>query len=241
MQAKSERFEMRLDPTTIDQLDTWRIGRGDISRAEAARQLIEFGLAQDNPPDVRFSGAETVIATMLGEIHRHLKIENGIDPNFVQAAVTQGHSWALKRKYSGLFPNRHDRPAAVLEVIDILEMWWLIETGYKTLSAADKARIAKDAAPSGSPVEFPGFDGNNEREQASITDVLLNALDYYPDFKTKWAGRVTHTDMLDAYRRMLIVFAPIRPTLIGKTLAAVQIIDLLLALAPPRRPRYRMI
>jgi hypothetical protein len=241
MQAKSERFEMRLDPATIDGLDRWRRGRGDISRAEAARQLIELGLAQDNPPDVRFSGAETVIAAMVGEIHRHLKIDQELDPNFVRAAVTQGHTWALKRKYPGLFTTQHDRPSAVAEVIDILEMWWLIESGYAALSDTDKAKVAKEAAPLGSNVAFPGFDGNEEREQASIAKFLLTELGYYPDFAAKWKDRNTHTETLDAYRRMLSVFAPLRPTLIGKMMTALQIIELLLAFAPPKRTRYKFI
>ena len=45
MNAKSERFEMRLSPELIAQLDQWRREQPDLPpRAEAVRRLIELGL-----------------------------------------------------------------------------------------------------------------------------------------------------------------------------------------------------
>jgi len=40
MQQKTERFEMRLDQGTLDQMDKWRSSQSDLpSRAEAVRRL----------------------------------------------------------------------------------------------------------------------------------------------------------------------------------------------------------
>ena len=45
MNAKSERFEMRLSPELIAMLDQWRREQPDLpARAEAIRRLVEIGL-----------------------------------------------------------------------------------------------------------------------------------------------------------------------------------------------------
>ena len=140
MTPKSERFEMRLDQETIERLDDWRKEQGDmISRAEAARRLIEEGLEQYLKPRVLFSAGEKTLAMMLRDIYRHLKIKGDIDPEFLQSAITGGHTWGLKWQYPYIFNDRDDRSAAVTEVINILEMWAFISTGYKALSDSDKA------------------------------------------------------------------------------------------------------
>lgn len=45
MIAKSERFELRLDPDTLDRIDVWRSEQRDLpSRSAAVRRLVEAGL-----------------------------------------------------------------------------------------------------------------------------------------------------------------------------------------------------
>lgn len=47
MNAKSERFELRLDSETLDRIDKWRSERSDLpSRSEAVRRLVEAGLGR---------------------------------------------------------------------------------------------------------------------------------------------------------------------------------------------------
>lgn len=51
MIAKSERFELRLDPETLRRIDEWRSDQSDVpSRSAAVRRLLEAGLghAQDD-------------------------------------------------------------------------------------------------------------------------------------------------------------------------------------------------
>lgn len=46
MERKPTRFELRLPPHLEDEIDNWRRGVSDLpSRAEAARRMIELGLA----------------------------------------------------------------------------------------------------------------------------------------------------------------------------------------------------
>jgi uncharacterized protein YfbU (UPF0304 family) len=242
MTPKSERFEMRLDQETIERLDDWRKEQGDmISRAEAARRLIEEGLEQYLKPRVLFSAGEKTLAMMLRDIYRHLKIKGDIDPEFLQSAITGGHTWGLKWQYPYIFNDRDDRSAAVTEVINILEMWAFISTGYKALSDSDKALVARDGGPFGSNPSFPGFDHNHEGEHSGISDFLLGELGLFPNFKEGWWGRNSHTQYLDRYQLMLTIFQPMRSGLIGKELSTLQIIDILKAMSPPKQSRVRFI
>ena len=58
MPPKSERFEMRLDPTLMNRIDQWSAENGGVSRAEAARELILHGLDRSNRHGVHFSDGE---------------------------------------------------------------------------------------------------------------------------------------------------------------------------------------
>ena len=55
MNAKSDRFELRLDSKTLERIDDWRRKQQDLpSRSEAVRQLVEAGLGRpDQPEDKR--------------------------------------------------------------------------------------------------------------------------------------------------------------------------------------------
>lgn len=47
--VKMERFELRIDEATLEQLDEWRAGQPDVpNRSEAARRLINQGLSVDS-------------------------------------------------------------------------------------------------------------------------------------------------------------------------------------------------
>ena len=59
MQPKTERFEMRLDPGTLEKVDGWRSRQGDLpSRAEAVRRLMETGLTAEERKPLKFSDGE---------------------------------------------------------------------------------------------------------------------------------------------------------------------------------------
>src|SRR5437879_5346738 len=144
MQAKTERFEMRLDQAVVDQVDAWRSRQGDLpSRAEAVRRLIEDALAP-RKDRVELTDGEKLITIMLCDVFDHLKIKGNIDPKFVSSAIRGGHLWALRWELSGLLHGHVDDPRDVTEVFDILEMWSFIEEGFEALSKKDKDRVNKD-------------------------------------------------------------------------------------------------
>lgn len=228
MQAKTERFEMRLDQSILDRLDVWRSRQDDLpSRAEAVRRLMEAGLEQDSPQGVRITDGEKLIVSMLRDIYQHQKIKGEIDPEFVMSALTGGHYWGLAWKHNGLFHGHEDRDRSVSEVVDILDMWSFLESGYARLSKADKDRIAKELAPMGEAVKFLGFDGNNETEHLAIARFMIEDLDRFSSFEGRDLN--SHMPLLPAYRQMLAVFEPMRSTLIGIELSASQIIEILKA------------
>jgi len=92
MGPMSERFEMRVDEDLLGRVNVWREKQEDApSRAEAMRRLVELGLMKSGVEGVRFSDGEKLLAFMMGDIYRHLKIKDGeIDPKFITRMITGG-------------------------------------------------------------------------------------------------------------------------------------------------------
>ncbi len=225
---KSERFEMRLDRETMEQVDAWRGGQPDRpSRAEAVRRLIGTGLTVLGKGDYRMSAGEMLILMMLRDLYKHLGTGGEIDPEFVAETIWGGHFWALGWQYSGLFHDHVDKPQAVDEVVDLLEMWHFIESGYDNLSGQDRQKLEAAAGPWGKNVKFPGFDGNNESEQLGIAKFLIEHLDRFQRFKGRDLN--SHFPNIDTYRRMWRVFKSMRTTLMGGELTYKQLVDILSA------------
>lgn len=235
MQAKTERFELRLDQETLGRVDSWRSRLGNLpSRSEAVRRLIESGLGMATSRVPRFGDGEKLILSMLCDISRHLKIKDGVDPDFVAEALYGGHNWALQWQLQGIFHGHEDSERAVSETVDILDMWFFIESAYAKLSKRDKERIKTEAEPFGTHVVFPGFDGNNESEHLGIARFLIEKMDRFSIFKGRDLN--SHAPLLDSYRRMVAAFEPMRAGLIGRELSADEIIKLLKA---SWHPEYR--
>jgi uncharacterized protein YfbU (UPF0304 family) len=224
--AKTERFELRLDPGILEDVDAWRSRQADIpSRAEAMRRLVEAGLGTPKEREIGFSDGEKLVTLMLCEIYKHLKMKSEIDPSFVEATIHQGHLWALGWEYTGILHSHESNTTTRVEVINILDMWSFIERGYGKLSKKDKVRVETEADPFGKRVTFSGFDGNYETGHLGIAGFLINNLNRFSEFKGRDLN--SHSPSLDAYRRMLKVFEPVRHNLIGQELDASQIIDIL--------------
>ena len=227
MGPMSERFEMRVDENILSRVDVWREKQDDApSRAEAMRRLVELGLMRSGGEGVRFSDGEKLLAFMMKDIYRHLKIKGGeIDPDFISGVIAGGHYWAAKRELSGLFTDEEDDPRDVHLVYDVLDMWSFIESAYKKLTKKDKEKLEKEAHPFGSHVEFRGFDGNNETSLMAITRFMIDRMGLWSEFKGRELN--SHTPMEGRYRRMLPLFEPMRIKLIGTSLDADQLIRLL--------------
>ena len=232
---QTERFEMRLGRTTIEQLDRWRASQPTLpSRAEAVRRLVHDGLAASSDDEMRPTPTEKLILSMLCDLARDRNDGGGIDPDFVQYAIGGGHYWALVRKYPDIFGGRPDSPDLVREVVDILEMWTVLEHHYDHLEETDKARVVSEAAPYGTDVKFMGFYPNEESSHKSIAEFLIEHIGNYPRFNGRHL--ITTRPVVDWYRRMLKVYEPMYKSLLAgrnKSLSASDIVALLLEQVHP--------
>ena len=226
---RTERFEMRLTPDTIRRVDEWRSEQAGLpSRAEAVRRLIDVGLIMSlGRQEITVSDGEKLLLTILGDICRHLQIDNNVDPEFVVNAISEGRYWALQQQYDYLLHSRVQDKRVVDEVRDVLDMWRFIEEDYARLSKQDQELVASEGGPFGEHVAFRGFDHKYEGEYCATTRFLIDEMGWFSGFK----GRDFYTVgfRMEGYRRMLEIFEPIRRTLDGpnKRLSAAQIIKLL--------------
>jgi uncharacterized protein len=240
--ALTERFEMRLGQSVLDEVDSWRARQGDLpSRSEAVRRLVEQGLAADAPRDkrrdIKLGDGEKLILMMLCELFGKLKINGDLDPAFIEEVIIGGHFWALDWKYTGIFHGHEDSTDKLRETVDVLDMWSFLEYGYEKLSKKDKDRVAKEAEPFGKDVKLHGFDGNNESEYMGIARFMIEQLDRFSKFKGRDLN--AHMPTLEAHRRMLAVFQPLRNKMAGRDLNADEIIETLKAMLHPSRRNAR--
>jgi len=228
----TERFEMRLGASVLNNLDSWRAEQRDLpSRAEAVRRLVEVGLNKSTKKHIVLSDGEKLITTMLCQLFKHLNVKSDFDPTFLEAVIDGGHYWALGWEHQSVFHQNEDSDTDVSEVMAILNMWSFLECGFEALTKSDKDRVAAEAKPFGEQVIFAGFSGNYEAEHLCIAKFLINRLDRFTEFK----GRAldSHLPVLDAYRRMLSVFEPFRVNLTGRDLNAPEIVKILQAQRTP--------
>jgi uncharacterized protein YfbU (UPF0304 family) len=239
---KTERFEMRLDENILTRIDHWPSQQGDVpARAEAMRRLVETGLARSLPEAITFRPADKLIIAMLADLFKHLKVTDGINADLVMDALYGGHYWALNWQVTGmpthLFHNHEDKAADVSFVVDVLDMWKFIETGFSKLPQKGKERIATEVdGVVGKHVEFFGFDEHSQNGESGLLHIARFMIEKLGSFKSTFGGRDlnSHMPMADQYRRMLRVFEPIRQSLVGTTLSTDQLIKILKAAKVPQ-------
>ena len=184
---------------------------------------------------IKLSDGERLIIFMLADIHKHLKIKNPeIDADFITKAVVDGHDWALRSKYSGLFHSEIDSDHDVKETHEILTMFRVLQGSYERLSPADKKKV-DTATPhfTGKDLYFEGFDGNHDAH-CSIARFMVEELGLYDEQKGRAMN--SHGSVLDTYRRMYQCFEKFLGNLgAPRGLSADQLIEVLKARVHPSR------
>jgi uncharacterized protein YfbU (UPF0304 family) len=222
--AASERFEMRLDGEILGRVDKWRATQGDVpTRAEAMRRLIDRGLAGTSQKEISLSDGEKLLAIMLCDLYKHLKLRGEIEPEFISEVIYGGHSWALSWVLQGLFHGHEDDPREVRHVVDVLDMWFFLETAYEKLPKKEKSRVQEECGRGS--IRFAGFDGNNETSQMAIARFMVDVMKRFSHFKGREFN--SHMPTYERYSRMLQVFEPLRKTLDGIELSPSQIISIM--------------
>jgi Uncharacterized conserved protein len=170
------------------------------------------------------SDGEKLITVMLCDIYKALNLKGVVDPDFISSSILAGQFKELEWELQGIFRDPQNKDAPVIEVGEILEMWSAIERGYKRLTAEEKERVEAEAGPLGRGVRFSGFDGDTESEYHKIAYFLIETTGRFERFQGRKLE--SHMPTLDGYRRMLRVFAPMRPAGGDARLGVGQIIDL---------------
>lgn len=228
MPPKSERFELRLEQETLDKVDAWRRDQADMpSRAEAVRRLVEAGLgAGTEPQRVNTSNAERLITYLLCDLHEKMAGQDSeLDSGLIRRALMDGHTWALEMKYGHLFPTKGDNHEIKAEVVDILDMFNLVESAVERLSDEDREKL-KGAIGYLDLARFDGFDGNHETEHSSVMSFLVRDLQRFPRFKDR-VDLDPHTERLTRYRRMVRAFHAVVPRLTGRRVELAELIEII--------------
>ncbi|MFJ5537449.1 YfbU family protein [Vreelandella titanicae] len=174
---------------------------------------------------MKITDGEKIILLMLSELYDKLGVEGEVEPDFIRSAIFSNNTWSIPWKYVGIPFEEQETPEVVKEVLDILDMWSMIERSYENLSNESKVFVEKEASPFGKDPKFPGFDGNNETEYMGTASFLVNDLDRFEEFKGRDFN--SHCPSIDSYRRMLSVFKPLLKNLNFQPLSAQNIVDIL--------------
>lgn len=151
---------------------------------------------------MKMSDGEKLIAVMLADLMKAVKVEGEIDPDFVIDTVAGNNLWALKDKYAGLFANEEADENVVDETYDILDMARVIESSIERLKDDEKAEIGEDERQ-----VFIGFDGNHD-PHIGVARMAIEKLHKWQEFADRPMN--CHHTILPRYRRQLEVFEDIR-------------------------------
>lgn len=174
---------------------------------------------------MNITNGEKIILLMLSEIYDKLAIEGEIEPDFIRSAIFSDNTWSIPWKYTGIPFEKNETPEIVTEVLNILDMWSMIERSYKNLSDDEKETINKNEELSENMFVFEGFDGNNESEYMGTASFLVNELNRFVEFKDRDFN--SHYPTVESYKRMLGIFEPIFKSLNYRMLSKQQLIDIM--------------
>jgi hypothetical protein len=176
------------------------------------------------------SDGEKLIILLLAELNDEKKSQRELDPDFLKSAILDGQEWAIRWNYPGI-PFASDPtndPSELEDVLDILEMWDVIERTFERLSEERIAEIGIDILKADK--SFPGFDGNHNAKHWVIADYLINKLDRFERFKGRYLGGAVQP--LSGYERMLEVYRDTRSHLDNGVMTVDQIKAFMLARNP---------
>jgi uncharacterized protein len=193
--------------------------------------IVDYNHALWRSDSMQLSDGEKLIILMLADMYKSLKIKGDFDPKFISSTIHNDQLWGFNWQYTGIPFEPYETPHAVKQVADVLDMWFLIEEGYKKLSPTGKKQLEKDAEPFGKHVKFLGFDGNNETDFMTIASYLIDDMHRFTHFKGRDLN--SHMPSMDGYLRMYRVFEPLRNQLHQSSLNLAQLTAILTAWKHP--------
>lgn len=172
---------------------------------------------------MKFSDEQRLIVYMLCGIQRALKVENELNPDFVEKVTATGEEWAIGEKYPWLLRSEElSEPDYVSETRSILQTFRTIRQSINNLDPADAARVASGAAAS--ILEFDGFDGNNESEHLAAAGLITRDAGRWPELADLVVN--SHSSTLDRYRVLVEGVAAFQARNPGGLLSSEQLLEL---------------
>ncbi|HEL4264434.1 YfbU family protein [Stenotrophomonas maltophilia] len=161
---------------------------------------------------MKFTDEQRLIVIMLAEMQKAMNVQGEISADVVATAALSRQEFAIAYEYGHLFSNS-EVPDDFHFVVNVLEMWSMLEDGLNHLDINEQSVLEAVAGKESARARFNGFDGNREFNLKSYTTMLVETLGTFAQF----SGRTfnAHTVRREKYERMLAVFDPIRDDLPG--------------------------
>lgn len=150
---------------------------------------------------MKLTNLEKLNLLMLTDLHEKLGVGT-MNTELIRDAISTDNTWALAWELPVEDGDDHPMPHEVNEVMDILNMWSLIEEAYEKLDPIQQATVrAASGQEDEDSLRFAGFDFSDEPEQLSITLFLVKHMMRFRNFKEH--DLASESPYLEDYRRML--------------------------------------
>jgi len=120
--------------------------------------------------------AQRLTVLMLSDLLDGLKIQTELNPRLIRKMIEQGHLWALDWEMP--FLRSHDDTHSVVnEVVEVIELYALLEASFSALPKHDKDEIGRLAKP-----VFVGFCPATEAQHHEVARFLILDMGRFPAF-----------------------------------------------------------
>ena len=219
-----DQLQLTLDAEVVQQIDDWRrMQVGELTRSQAAGELIRMGLHGASQPSI--SLGEKLLLSVLCDVSRKVGAEGMIDPDFLESAIKGGHSWAIEWEHPSLAHGHTNSQATADFVIKVLSMWRLIEEGFGKLALTEQESVRQAAGLSGAPA-FPGWHGDLEANYKSTARFMTDRMNLFPTFVGR-SSADSNEPVVGRYKQMLSLLAKIENGATDPSLSADQLVQLL--------------
>ncbi len=194
-----------------------------MTRTQAMTELIRVGLR--GQPAASLPLGDKLILSILCDVSRKVEAEGTIDPDFLEAAIKGGHSWAIEWEHPSLAHSHTNSQAAADFVISVLSMWKRIEESFGTLTEADKASMLQKSGLAGAP-QFPGWYSESESNYRSTARFMTERMNLFPMFIGRAAADAGEP-VVARYKQMLGILAEFETAGSDQPLSVAQLVSLL--------------
>ena len=167
--------------------------------------------------EIKMTEAERLLTILLTEIAKSpaRREMNDDDLDLISNAVRDGHTWALREKFPGIFSSSSDDAIKVEQVKRNFAMFSFVERAVSKFTPAEKKKFEAQVETYDTKPSYRGYDGNNEDEYG-IACFMVEELGYFSEFKGR--DHNSHSAVSVGYFRMEQAFRPMLNGLQGRNL-----------------------